>query len=134
MKRAYPLTDYCWVALGSGLGGLARYFIAAGFESADSAAAFPFATLAINTGGCWLIGIAAGASASGLAWSRSPQAQLLIMTGLCGGFTTYSLFSWQTIAMVLSGRWAAASVYMVLSTALCLAAVLAGYRLLRRKL
>ena len=87
-------------------------------------AAFPWATLAVNVGGSLAIGLFGG-------WSERfgwPDAVRLALTvGLCGGFTTFSTFSKESLSLAQSGRWVAFAAYTLGSVALGLAAVAAGF-------
>jgi CrcB protein len=112
-----------WIALGGATGSVARALIGMALVSR-----FPWATLLINVSGSlligWLmarIGIEATPTASSL---RS-----VLVVGFCGGFTTFSTFSWQTLEQMLRGAWGVALANVLLSVVLCLLAVWAGYRL-----
>jgi len=114
------------VAVGGAAGAVLRYgatMMAARLWGAE----FPWGTIAINVLGSFVIGWFATATLPGTATPASHEARLLVMTGLCGGFTTFSAFSLQTLDLLRSGdlAWAAANV--VLSVLLCLTAVAAGF-------
>lgn len=108
-----------YVALGSALGGVARYGV--GLIAlrlwGDS---FPWGTLAINVLGSFVIGVFAAVPAS-------PNLRVFVMVGICGGFTTFSSFSLQTFSLARDGTWGGALANIVLSVALCLVAVGLGY-------
>lgn len=112
-----------WVALGGAVGSVARALVALALPSR-----FPWATLLINAAGSCLIGwlMARIGAAEPEAGARM---QSLLVVGFCGGFTTFSTFSWQTLDQMLKGQWAAAVANVLLSVLLCLAAVWLGYRL-----
>lgn len=114
-----------WVALGSALGGLARYWVGVGV-AALAGAAFPWGTLLINVLGSFVIGlVAAGIAERG--WAVPPvDLRAFIMVGVCGGFTTFSSFSLQTLELLNAGRADAALAYIGGSVALCLAATGGG--------
>lgn len=126
---------YLWVAFGGGLGSVAR--VAAGAWLVRGGAAPPGATLAVNVAGSLLIGVLAALTAPGGRWSLGPAGQQLLMAGFCGGFTTFSAFSLQTVEL-LRGRSpglalgnAAASVVLCVAAAwlgLLLGQALAGRR------
>lgn len=117
--------SYLWVALGSALGGVARY-ASAGIELRWPGAAFPWSTLLVNVVGSLAIGALAFAiPADGRALSEN--ARLLLMVGICGGFTTFSAFSLETLNLARSGAWGVAAGYVLGSVVLCLLAVTAGY-------
>jgi CrcB protein len=115
------LSSYFWVALGSALGGVARYWftmVANRLVGAD----FPWSTIAINVLGSLVIGMVA-------ARSPSDAARLFVAVGICGGFTTFSAFSLQTLALLQEGQPIKALANVLLSVLLCLAATWAGWRL-----
>ena len=118
---------YLWVAAGSSLGALARWGVAE--FTAGTAGAWPWATLAVNVAGSLLIGILAGL----VARHRKPfvglPAQLLLMTGFCGGFTTFSAFGLEALWLVQAGRAGMAIAYVACSVPLWILAAWAGYRL-----
>jgi fluoride exporter len=114
------------VGLGSALGGAARWLIIAAALSGFGPA-FPVGTLVANVLGSLLIGVLAGATRGRLAERVSPDLRAAIGAGFCGGFTTYSFFSWQALLYAGLGRPLVATIYIVLSVVLALAAVAAGY-------
>lgn len=90
----------------------------------------PLMTLLINFAGSVLIG--AVVEAAELAQGGLPrEAVLFLKVGLCGGFTTFSTFSLETLELIESGQWAAAGAYALASVALCVAGVLTGKLLAR---
>lgn len=117
--------SYLWVALGSALGGVARY-ASSGIELRWPGTGFPWSTLLVNVTGSLAIGALAFAiPADGRALSEN--ARLLLMVGFCGGFTTFSAFSLETLNLARSGAWGMAAGYVLGSVVLCLLAVTAGY-------
>jgi fluoride exporter len=118
--------NYLWVAIGSALGGMARYWCS------DAAARlfgewFPWGTLIVNVTGSFIIGIFAALSATESRFLIPPEARIFVMTGLCGGYTTFSSFSLQTFALWREGEWLWAGANCLLSFVLCLVAVWLGY-------
>lgn len=109
------------VLAGSALGGLARYWLAiwVGWLLGPS---FPWGTLLINVLGSGVIG-AAGAATDA---REHAAVRAFLMVGVCGGFTTFSSFSLQTLELLQDGRTPAAFGYAAMSFALCLLAVWAG--------
>ena len=109
------------VGLAGAAGALARY----GIGQAVGARSFPWATLGINVLGSFVIGLAAAIAADGragdAAWVRP-----FVMVGLCGGFTTFSAFSLQTVELLQGGEVGWALAYALGSVALCLLATWAG--------
>jgi fluoride exporter len=118
---------YAWVALGSALGGMARYWLVlATFPMFGPA--FPWATVLINILGSFVIGLFGALTMEGR-WAVPPEMRAFVMVGLCGGFTTFSAFSLQTLELMQRGRMELALANIGLSVLLCLGAVALGYRL-----
>jgi fluoride exporter len=115
-----------WVALGSGLGGAARVAAAAAV-SATFGPDFPFGILFVNVAGSLVIGLVAGMTVPGARLAVSPAVRDFLAIGFCGGFTTFSFFSLQTLQLLEEGRMGAAFLYSILTLALSLLAVGAGY-------
>lgn len=88
---------------------------------------FPFGVLAVNTLGSFAIGLAATLTAPDGRLFAGPVARQFFMAGLCGGFTTFSFFSLQTMQLLEEGRLAAALVYSVLTLTLSMLAVWFGH-------
>lgn len=110
------------VALGSAIGGVARYLMT--FLVQPRNVAFPFGTLAVNIVGCFLIGVIAQYS---LGQGRlSPEMRVLLISGFCGGFTTFSTFSFEGLELIQAGAWPRAALYALTSVGVGLAAVWAG--------
>lgn len=111
------------VALGGALGAVARAVVGA----AIPAGRLPWGTIVVNITGSlligWLIGHFAGPAPD------HARAHSFWVVGVCGGFTTFSSFSWQTLEQMQKGNWAAAAANVLLSVALCLAATWLGWRL-----
>ncbi|MGH8496773.1 MAG: fluoride efflux transporter CrcB [Gammaproteobacteria bacterium] len=118
--------SYVWIATGSALGGMARYWCS-GLIAHRIGETFPWGTIAVNVIGSFVIGIlAALAEPEGRIFISSSARQFL-MIGLCGGFTTFSAFSLQTLALLREGDALRAGANVVLSVAFCLIAVWIGY-------
>ena len=114
------------VALGGAIGSVLRF--GAGLAAARmGAAGLPWATLAVNVAGSFLIGVAFVL----LAERGHTRAAAFVMTGLLGGFTTFSAFSLETLALWSRGAAGAAAAYAGGTFALCLGAVAAGVALAR---
>jgi CrcB protein len=121
---------YLWVALGGALGSVSRFWIN-GMVSERVGATFPWGTLVINVGGSFVIGVI-GAIASPEGRLDSPSRQFatqFLMIGVCGGYTTFSSFSLQTLNLVREREWLYAGGNVVLSVVLCLIAVWLGWLL-----
>jgi fluoride exporter len=119
---------YLWIAIGSALGGAARYGASA-WALRTLGPAFPWGTLAVNVAGSLAIGLTAALTGPGGRWSAPDEVRLFIMVGFCGGFTTFSAFSLQTLELVRRGDLAAAAANVAVSVAACLIAVWAGFAL-----
>jgi CrcB protein len=115
-----------WIALGSALGGVARYGTGL-FAAAQFGEGFPWGTLIVNVVGSFIIGLAAAATASDGPWPLAPDLRLFITVGFCGGFTTFSAFSIQTLQLIHSGQVGAAALNTIGSVVVCLIAVWAGF-------
>jgi CrcB protein len=116
---------YLWVALGSAIGGAGRYWVS-GLVAAQVGEVFPWGTIAVNVVGSFAIGLFVALTGPDGRLLVAAEARQFFMLGVCGGFTTFSSFSLQTLNLVRDGEWAWAAANIALSVALCLAAVLAG--------
>jgi len=111
---------------GGGLGALLRYALS-GFVQRMTNDAFPIGTLVVNVTGCLVIGFLGAAFASP-ALVRG-EWRFFLLVGLLGGFTTFSTFGFETLALVDDGEWARAGLNVVASNGLGLVAVYCGFRL-----
>jgi len=117
---------YLWIALGSGLGGLARFALS-GFVAHHIGETFPWGTLIVNVSGSFLIGLFATLTdADGRVFLGATSRQF-VMTGVFGGFTTFSSFSLQTLTLAREGEWLRAGGNAIGSFVLCLIAVWLGH-------
>jgi fluoride exporter len=119
---------YLWVAIGGALGSMARFGIG-GFVSEKSGGTFPWGTLVVNITGSFVIGFLGAVTAPEgkmTPQSRTLATQLLI-TGVCGGYTTFSSFSLQTLNLLRDREWFYAGGNVLLSVILCMIAVWLGY-------
>jgi len=114
------------IVLAGGLGSILRYVLA-GWVQRAGGGAFPIGTLSVNVVGCLAIGVL-GAYFSGPHLVRE-EYRLAVLIGLLGGFTTFSSFAWETLALVNDGQHARAIVNIALSNVLGLSAAWLGYRL-----
>jgi CrcB protein len=115
-----------WVMLGSALGGLGRYWLS-GFAAERISDAFPIGTLIVNVTGSFVIGFFATLTGPDGRIFAGTDARQFVMTGLCGGYTTFSSFSLQTLNLARDGEMALAGANALLSLALCLLAVWLGH-------
>ncbi len=111
-----------YVALGSALGGVGRWLLAGAVQRLSPT--FPVGTLAVNVAGAFLLGVVLRFSLASP--DVSPEVRTFLAIGVCGGFTTFSTFSWETLSLLEEGAWARAGANVALSVFLCLAAVAIG--------
>jgi CrcB protein len=122
---------YLWVAIGGALGSMARFWIN-GFVTAwfgETAAVFPLGTLIINVTGSFVIGIFAALTAPDISNAHRATLIQFFMIGICGGYTTFSSFSLQTLNLLRDREWLYAGGNVMLSVVLCMVAVWLGYLL-----
>jgi CrcB protein len=117
---------YFWVMLGSALGGGARFFVS-GLAAQHIGQTFTIGTLMVNVTGSFVIDFFATLTAPDGRIFVGADARQFVMTGLCGGYTTFSSFSLQTLNLARDGETLLAGANIVLSVVLCLLAVWAGY-------
>jgi CrcB protein len=116
------------VGLGGGFGSIARYLCQKWFAE-NTAQPFPWGTFAVNLAGCFLIGLVyAIAEKTTL---LSPQTRLLLITGLCGGFTTFSAFAFENMTLLRSGDMLYFLLYSIGSVVLGIGAVFAGIAIIK---
>ncbi len=121
------MTETFWIALGGALGSIARYWIAV--WAAPYSWSLPWGTVGINVAGSFLIGFFGTLTLQGGRYPAPDWLRLFVMVGVCGGFTTFSSFSLQTLDLLRAGAWGRAWANVALSVLLCLAAVAAGHAL-----
>lgn len=117
------------VAIGGAVGSVGRYLLAQRVQAMVEHSGFPFGTLAVNALGCAAIGVLGG-----LAESRgvvTPQARAFLVAGVLGGFTTFSAFGFETVALVERGSLGGALANVALQLGFGLGAVWAGYHAAR---
>lgn len=111
------------VALGSAVGGVARYLLTDAVQL-RTGTSFPLGTLVVNVLGCFMLGVLTQLILQN--GQASPRLRALLTTGLCGGFTTFSAFSLETVRLLEDGNVVGASGNVGLSVALGLAALWLG--------
>jgi CrcB protein len=116
------------VGIGAGAGGVARYLLSLWFIERFGAA-FPYGTLAVNITGSFLLALLAGLAGERL--GLSPEVRLLLGTGFCGGYTTFSTFAVETLLLAETRALPTAALNVVASVALSLLAAVAGLWLAR---
>jgi len=119
---------YFWVMLGSALGGGARYFVS-GLAAQHIGQTFTIGTLMVNVTGSFVIDFFATLTAPDGRIFVGADARQFVMTGLCGGYTTFSSFSLQTLDLLRTGGLARAAINVAASVVLCVLAVAAGHLL-----
>ena len=112
------MMPYIWVALGSAIGGVLRFWLSA--LMGEKLGAVHLGTVFVNVTGSFFIGLLA-------ALGPMPVTRQLFMIGVLGGYTTFSAFSLQTLELAHEGRWAIAGTNVVLSVVLSLVAVWLGH-------
>jgi CrcB protein len=118
------------IALGGALGTIARYWIA--LLATPISRTLPFGTIGINIAGSFLIGFFGTLTLASGRYPLSENARLFFMVGICGGFTTFSSFSLQTLDLMRGGAWYRALANVGFSVVLCLVAVGLGHALASR--
>jgi fluoride exporter len=113
---------YLLIAVGGAAGSVLRYVIGRAVQG-TSASGFPIGTMVVNISGCFLIGVLVRQF---LNMQVSPELRALLLVGFCGGFTTFSTFSAETVGLIEGGEYSRAAAYVALSVALCLGATFAG--------
>jgi fluoride exporter len=117
---------YFWVMLGSALGGGARYWCS-GLAAHHFGETFPFGTLIVNVVGSFIIGCFATITGPDGRVLVSTEVRQFVMVGFCGGYTTFSSFSLQTLNLVRDGEMGRAVGNAGLSFVLCMLAVWLGH-------
>ena len=116
------------VALGGAIGSMGRFWLA-GAMAALTGPRFPWGTLLINVLGSALIGLVAGLTLAPARMGMHPDLRIFLMTGVCGGFTTFSAFSLQTLELMQAGDVVPAMGYAIGSVVLCVIATYAAWAL-----
>lgn len=119
------------IAIGSAVGGVSRYLLGL-FIQQRTGVAFPLGTLLINVSGSLLLGFL-------LRWTlvasdASPEMRAMLTTGFCGGYTTFSTYSYETATLLEDGQYGRAAAYVLLSIGLALIGTFLGFQLARSAL
>jgi fluoride exporter len=123
--------SYISVAMGSVVGGVARYLVSVLFVSQLSDS-FPWSTLFVNVTGSFIIGFYSALTGPDGRLMATPRQRQFVMVGICGGYTTFSAFSLETLRLVQSGNMHAASLNLGISVVSWLTAVWIGHALATR--
>lgn len=117
------MVRFLWICLGGAIGTGARYLLS-GWTARRFGAFFPYGTLAVNLAGSFLVG---GIMHAALATAQlSPDARVVIVVGVLGGFTTYSGFNYETVQYFQDGAWLFGALNIFVMVTACLAAGIAG--------
>lgn len=128
MKRwRIPLT--VWVAAGSVLGTTARWGIGLLLQTPGTYIGMPWNTLAVNVIGSFVIGLYAALTEPGGRLLASPAQRVFVMAGVCGGFTTFSMFTAEVLGSMDRGEWRLAAILVSASIGAWLLGVVGGYAL-----
>ena len=106
------MATYFWIGLGSALGGMARYWCS-GAAARMLGETFPWGTLFVNILGSFIIGLFAALTGPDGRMFADTHTRQFVMIGLCGGYTTFSSFSLQTLALMQDGEWGLAGANIV---------------------
>ena len=117
---------YLWIGLGGALGSVSRAWLAIAVARITGPQ-FPWGTILINILGSFIIGYFGTLTASSGRLPMPMDVRAFVMIGICGGFTTFSSFSLQTLDLMRDGRAGQALANIALSVVLCLLAVAAGH-------
>jgi CrcB protein len=120
------MVSYFWIAIGSALGGMPRYFCS-GVAARTIGETFPYGTLIVNVVGSFIIGFFATLTGPDGRVFIGSTARQFVMVGFCGGYTTFSSFSLQTLNLMNDREWLYAGANITGSVVLCMLAVWAGH-------
>jgi CrcB protein len=122
------MAAYLWIAMGSALGGMARFWCS-GITARLVGETFPWGTILVNVVGSFIIGFFATLTGPDGRIFVDTLTRQFVMLGICGGYTTFSSFSLQTLSLLQDGEWWLAGANIAVSLVACLLAVWAGYAL-----
>src|SRR6476620_1055525 len=111
-----------WIGFGGAVGSILRYLIG-GFIQRSAHIGFPAGTLVVNVIGCFVIGALAQHYMN---METHPTMRAALMTGFCGGFTTFSAFSLETVGLIRGGEYGKTAAYLVLSVSVSILATISG--------
>ncbi len=120
------LITYLSVALGGAIGSVGRFWLS-GLIAEGVGQTFPWGTLLVNVTGSFAIGLFATLSGADGRLLVSPDVRAFVMLGICGGYTTFSSFSLQTLVLLQDGQWLKAGLNSAFSLVFCLIAVWLGH-------
>jgi CrcB protein len=117
-----------YIAVGSALGGVSRYLVG-GMVQRVLDTTFPAGTLVVNLTGSFLLGLFLRYALE--TPTLTPELRAFLTIGFCGGYTTFSTFSYETVALLEDGEWIRAGIYAALSLLLALVATILGFMVAR---
>jgi CrcB protein len=112
-----------YIAAGSAIGGVSRYLLG-GLLQRQTGGTFPIGTLVINISGSFLLGFILRYAVE--TPTLTPETRAFLTIGFCGGYTTFSTFSYETVALMEDGQWPRAALYVALSVGLSVLATFLG--------
>ena len=118
-----------YVALGSAIGGVSRYLLG-GLVQRMLDTTFPAGTLLVNVSGSFLLGAIIRYALE--TPSLTPEIRAFMTIGICGGYTTFSTFSYEAVALLEDGEWGRAGIYITASVILSLMGTFLGFALARQ--
>jgi CrcB protein len=113
-----------YIAIGSAIGGMSRYLVGGAFQRLTGGT-FPVGTLLVNVTGSFLLGVILRYGVE--TPSLTPELRAFLTVGFCGGYTTFSTFSYETAALMEDGEWTRAASYVALSVFVSLLATFLGF-------
>ncbi len=119
------MSTYFWIAVGGALGSMARFFVSSAFARMVGET-FPWGTVIVNVTGCFVIGVLAATTGPDGRLLVAPDLRQFLLVGICGGYTTFSSFSLQTLNLVRAGDMLGATGNVVISVVACMVAVWIG--------
>jgi CrcB protein len=128
IARGEGVKTFWAVALGAGVGGVSRYLLASAIQQ-RAGTSFPWGTFVVNVSGSLLLGFLIRYALA--TPSLSVEMRALLTTGFCGGYTTFSTYSYETATLLEDGQYSRAGLYAVASVLLALAGTVAGFALAR---
>lgn len=120
------MSSYIWIALGGAVGSVARFWCS-GFAARHFGETFPWGTLLVNVLGSFAVGFFATLTQADGRWLVPPALRQAFIIGVCGGYTTFSSFSLETLHLAEAGEWFKAGGNVLGSVTLCLVGVWLGH-------